>query len=145
MKLRALFLSLCTLLAVAAVPAAWAAESCPAAALTQAAEPAPPAALNQPQDGFELRACHQECQLSGQSTSPHWGMGSTCSAADTDLRSQISSDALSLAVATCGSLVKYCGVAVVITGSCHSSMGSIIEDGYGELMCKVQVCDPPQA
>ncbi len=77
----------------------------------------------------------------GGGAASHWGMGTSCTAAQTDLSNQ----ARAVANAFCYGVDDYgvCSFAVVVTGACWSpSYGQYQVDGYANYKCRVWTGGP---
>ncbi len=77
----------------------------------------------------------------GGGAASHWGMGTSCTAAQTDLNNQTRAAANSV----CYSIDDYgvCSFSVVVTGACWSpSYGTYQVDGYANFKCRVWTYAP---
>jgi len=70
----------------------------------------------------------------GYQTAIHWGTGSDCAAATSDLNTQLRATA----AAACDSVGAnfYCQFQTVITGQCTQKPGYVIVDGYANHGCR---------
>ena len=77
----------------------------------------------------------------GGGAASHWGMGSSCTAAQTDLTNQTRS----AANAVCFDIDDYgvCSFSVVVTAACWSpSYGTYQVDGYANFKCRIWTGGP---
>jgi hypothetical protein len=77
----------------------------------------------------------------GGGAASHWGFGSTCSAALTDLTNQTKAAANNYCLANVDDYLS-CNFAVVITGGCAWTGSQYRYDGYANFSCKVWVVGP---
>jgi hypothetical protein len=148
--LRSLSLAvLAFLILTAAVPAFAAEPARPDGSLAaifdapgETGEEAPFPTQDNPQNDLRNKACIFICEAGwGVTTSMKRGTGSDCTAANSNLSSQIGSEAVSIGSSGCsnaGAALGYCGWVLHVTVSCHWDfvLGTYVADGYGDVKCK---------
>lgn len=99
-------------------------------------------ALFPAQDDPQEKVCIFICDDGwGVTTSMKRGTGADCTAANSNLTSQIGSEAVSIGPSGCsnaGAALGYCGWVRHVTVACHWDfvLGTYVVDGYGDIKCK---------
>lgn len=143
---RFVFVALSLFALAVAVPAAAAGAPAAAPPVADATETAPLLPAEGPLFTPAPKPAAPECHFCGStmSTSPgggapsHWGHGADCTAAQNDVRAQLSA----FVDSQCAGLGDYgrCAFAVVFTCTCYYQEGQWVVDAYATYRCWINYC-----